>query len=158
MDDLNLFHILAHKTEQIGHGVRLCAQDDVHSGTLVCFLDRSGALHFGFGYRNGSNLRVVCWEGTPPRRRNKTVPKGALIIAFDNETTPNSFRDKFNANNFGFTAAWFKIGAQKNVRDELRALNDKQDKVADLTARIAGLTIDQLDEVIQKIDELQGNN
>ena len=90
--------------------------------------------------------------------RNKTVPKGALIIAFDGQTTPNSFRANFNANDFLFTTIWFNNDAQDNVRDELRALNDKQDRIADITARIPGLTIQQLDEVIKKINELQGNN
>ena len=96
--------------------------------TLVCFLDRNQALHFGFGYRNGSNLRVVCWEDN--NRRSKTVSKGGLIIAF----------------------------AQDNVRDEVRSLNRRQDRVADITERLAGLNIQQLDVVNQKIDGFQGNN
>lgn len=155
MDDLNLYHILADTIEEIGHGVRLCAQNDVQSGTLVCYLDRNGAFHFGFGYRNGSNLRVVCWENTS--RINRTVSKGALIIAFDEEINKNSFRHNFDANDFLFTGDWFNQGAQNNVRDELRALNDKQDRIADLTERLAGLTIGELDKVNQKIDELKKN-
>ena len=128
MDDLNVLHVLAPTFEDIEHGVRLCAQDDVQSRTLVCFLDRNQALHFGFGHRNGSNLRVVCWEDN--NRRSKTVPKGGLIIAF----------------------------AQDNVRDEVRSLNRRQDRVADITERLAVLTIEQLDVINQKIDGLQGNN
>ena len=155
MDDLNLFHVLATTIQDIGHGVKLCAQDDVESRTLVCFLDRNQALHFGFGYRKGSNLRVVCWEND--NRRNKTVPKGALIIAFNEVITPKAFTLNFTANDFLFTAYWFDVNAQNNVRNELIALYDKQDRVADITERIAGLTIQQLDAVIQKIDELQGN-
>ena len=156
MDDLNMFHILTPTIEDLKNGVRVCSQDDVASKTLVCFLDKYGAFHFGFGYKYGSTFPVVCWENNT--RKNKTVPKGALIIAFDGQTTPNSFRANFNANDFLFTTIWFNNDAQDNVRDELRALNDKQDRIADITARIPGLTIQQLDEVIKKINELQGNN
>ena len=156
MDDLNLFHILAPKIQDIGHGVRLCGQGDIASKTLVCFLDKNGALRFGFGYKNGSNFLVVCWENNS--RKNRVVTKGAFIIAFDQETTLKSRKHSFDANDFlQFTAGWFDVNAQDNVKDELRALNNKQDKVADLIERMAGLTIDQMDEVIQKIDELQGN-
>ena len=156
MDDLNLFHILAPKIQDIGHGVRLCGQGDVASQTLVCFLDKNGALRFGFGYKNGSNFRVVCWENNI--RKNRVVTKGAFIIAFDEETTLKSRDHGFDANDFlQFTAVWFDANAQDNVRDELIALNAKQDKVADLIVRMAGLTIDQMDVLIQKIDELQGN-
>lgn len=90
--------------------------------------------------------------------RNKTVPKGALIIALDEQTTLKARTRKFNANDFQFTAEWFDVSAQNDVRDELRALSERQDRVADLTERIAGLTIDQMDKVNQKIDELPGNN
>ena len=155
MDDLNLFHVLATTIQDIGHGVRVCGQYDVASKTLVCFLDRNGAFHFGFGYKNGSNLRVVCWENNI--KRNKTVPSGALIIAFDEETTLKAIGRNFNADDFGFTADWFSNDAQDNVRDELRSLNRRQDRVADITERLAGLTIKELDVVIQKIDELKGN-
>ena len=124
--------------------------------TLVCFLDRNQALHFGLGYRNGSNLRVVCWEDN--NRTNKTVPKGALIIAFDEETTWKAISRNFNADDFGFTADWFNNDAQDNVRDELISLTRRQDRFADITERLADLTIDELDVVIQKIDELKGNN
>ena len=89
--------------------------------------------HFtlGFGYKNGSNLRVVCWENNI--KRNKTVPSGALIIAFDEETTLKAIGRNFNADDFGFTADWFSNDAQDNVRDELRSLNRRQDRVADIT-------------------------
>ena len=155
MDDLNVFHVLAPTIEDTEHGVRLSAQDDVQSRTLVCFLDRNQALHFGLGYRNGSNLRVVCWEDN--NRTNKTVPKGALIIAFDEETTCKATSHNFNAGDFGFTADWFNNDAQGNVRDELISLIRRQDRVADITERLAGLNIRELDVVIQKIDELKGN-
>lgn len=36
---------------------------------------------------------------------------------------------------------WFNVDAQNNVMNELTALNDRQDRIADLTERTAGLTI-----------------
>ena len=98
----------------------------------------------------------MCWENNI--RWNKTVPKGALILAFDEETTLKAITRHFDENDFLFTADWFNYDTQNNVRDELIALNNRQDRVADLTERIAGLIIQQRHEVIQKIDELQGNN
>lgn len=153
MDDLSLFHVLAPVIQEIGNGVRLSGQDEIASRTFVCFLDRNLGFHYGFGYKNGSNLRVVCWENN--NRRNRTVPKGAFVIAFDQVTTRNAF-NAVNATDFD--NPWFGDNEQGNVREELRALNRKQDRVADLIQRIAGLTIQQMDIVNQKIDELQRNN
>ena len=152
MDDLNLFHVLADNIQDIGNGVRLCGQDNVQSKTLVCFLDRNGEFHFGFGFRNGSNLRVVCWENNS--RRNRTALRGTFIIAFDEGTTKKGFKANFNQADF---PQWFNEGHRDNVKEELRALNEKRDRVADLIERIAGLTIQQIDEVKQKIDELKNN-
>ena len=153
MDDLNMFHILASDITDIGHGVKLCGQGEIASGTLVCFLDRYERFHYGFGYKNGSNLRVVCWEGK--KRKNKTVPKGVFIIAFTSDTIGVSFNE-VNENHFGNVWEWFADDKQKNVKEELRAFNNKQDRVDDLIGRLAGLTIQELDEVNKKIDELRG--
>ena len=152
MDDLNLFHVLGPNIQDIGHGVRLSRQDEIPSRTLVCFLDGNGEFHYGFGFRNGSNFRVVCWENGA--RINRTVPKGAFIIAFHGETAANAF-DSVNANDFA-RMTWLDVRKRNNVRDELIALNNKQDRVADLIERIAGLTIQEIDTVNQKIDELKG--
>lgn len=149
-----MFHVLAPDIREIGRGVKLCGQDEIASKTLVCFLDRHGRLHYGYGYRNGSNLRVVCWEGN--ERTNKTVSKGVFIIAFTEETIGVSF-NKVNANHFGNVREWFDDDTQQNVKEELVALNNKKDRVDDLIGRLAGLTIQELDIVNQKIDELRGN-
>ena len=153
MDELNMFHVLADAIQGIRHGVRLSRQDDIASKTLVCFLDRNGGFHFGFGYKNGSNLRVVCWENNTEVK--KTVHKGAFVIAFDQETTQKAINVAFNANDFAIE--WFGVNNRENVRNELMALNNKQDRVSDLIERLAGLTIQQIDEVNKKIDELRGN-
>lgn len=154
MDDLNMFHALADTVQQIEHGVRLSSQHDIASGTLVCFLDAKEIFHFGFGYKNGSNLRVLCWENN--RRKSKTVPKGAFVIAFTEETTLKAFSaNNFNAADFRFD--WFDVNVRDNVRIELIAFKDKQERVDDLIERLAGLTIQQIDEVNKKIDELKGN-
>lgn len=154
MDDLNIFHVLADDIQEIGHGVRLCGQDEIASGTLVCFLDSHERLHYGFGYRNGSNLRVVCWEEN--RRKNKTVSRGVFIIAFTEDTSGVSF-NAVNANHFYNVFQWFDEGKRQNVTAELVALNNKKDIVNDLIERLAGLTIQELKEVKAKMNELRGN-
>lgn len=149
-----MFHVLAPDIRVIGRGVKLCGQREIASGTLVCFLDRRGGFHYGFGYRNGSNLRVVFCEGD--NRTNKTVSKGVFIIAFTGVTIGVSFNE-VNADHFVDVRGWFVDDMQENVKEELMALNDKQDRVDDLIGRLAGLTIQELDQVNQKIDELRGN-
>ena len=62
---------------------------------------------------------------------------------------------QFDANDFAIE--WFSQAVQNDVKDELIALNNKQDRVADVIEGLAGLTIQQIDEVNKKIDELRGN-
>lgn len=156
MDDLNMFHVLAPNIHEIGHGVRLSPQDEIASKTFVCFLDTEEELHFGFGYKNGSNFLVVCWENNI--RRNKTVPKGTFIIAFDEAVTQKGRNAHFGEADFHQFRPWFNDEAQQNVKDELVSLNRRRRSVANLIERLAGLTIEEIEEVNQKIDELQGNN
>lgn len=153
MNALNINHVLADNIQELEHGVRLSPQGSIDSGTLVCFLDSNGQLHFGFSYKNGSNLLVICWENNA--RRNKTPPKGAFIIAFDQELTQKKRKGNFTEADFNFQ--WFNANAQQNVADELRALNNKRDKVKELIERLAGLTVQELDVVNQKIDALRNN-
>ena len=153
MDELNMFHVLADAIQGIRHGVRLSRQDDIASKTLVCFLDRNGGFHFGFGYENGSNLRVVCWENNTEVK--KTVPKGAFVIAFHQQTTGKAIKEAFDENDFAIE--WFSQAVQNDVKDKLIALNHKQDRLSDLIERLAGLTIQEIDKVNKKIDELRGN-
>ena len=80
----------------------------------------------------------------PNIRRNETVPKEALIVVIDEQTTLKARTRNFNVNDFLFTAEGFDVNAQNNVRDELRALNNRQDRVADLVKRITGLTVQQI--------------
>lgn len=154
MDELNMFHVLAPNIQEIGRGVKLCGQDEIASRTLVCYLDGRERFHYGFGYKNGTNLRVVCWEGNG--RRDKAAPKGAFIIAFNDQIIEASFHE-VNANDFDKVRGWFDDEKQQNVREELVALIDKHDRVNDLIGRLAGLTIQELDKVNEKIDELRGN-
>lgn len=153
MDELNMYHVLADNIEELGHGVQLCPQDGIASKTLVCFLDDNGAFHFGFGYKNGSNLRVVCWENGA--RLNKTTPKADNIIAFHEVTTMKAFGGNFNANDFDFQ--WFDDAARQNAENELVALRGKQDRISKIVKGTVNLTIQQLDEVIEKIKELKNN-
>lgn len=154
MDAQNMFHVLAPNIQQIGRGVKLCGQEAIESGTLVCFLDRHQRLHYGFAYKNGSNLRVVCWEGN--RKKNKTVFKGVFIIAFTEVTSGVSFNE-VNVNLLNNVRNWFDERNQQNVKEELVALNNKKDIVNEIIERLPDLTIDELQGVKGKMDELLGN-
>jgi len=152
MDDLNMFHILADNVRQLGHGVQLSRQDDIASNTLVCFLDAKGNLHYGFAYKNGSNLVVICWKNG--ERKNKTVYKGSFVIAFHHEATDKGRNGAFEANDFNFP--WLTEKATI-VKKELEAVRDQRDELRDVIDRLAGLTIQQLQEVSKKIDEIQAH-
>ena len=80
MDTLHLLHILSKRVHDIGHGVLLCKQDGIESRTLVCFLDRRGVFHHGFGYKNSGTIRVVCWE--EEMKKLRSVAEGSFLIAF----------------------------------------------------------------------------
>lgn len=152
-----MYHVLADNIEELEHGVQLTPQDEVASKTLVCFLDGDEGneiLHFGFGYKNGSNLFVVCWENNG--RTNKTVSKGELIIAFHEVTTLKARGGNFVAGDFRL--GWFTQDARENVKGELIALAHKKERVSAIVRKLPGLTIQELDQVIGKINELGLNN
>ena len=117
---------------------KLCGQDEIASQTLVCFLDSNKGFHYGFGYKNGSNIRVVCWEGN--ERQNKTVSSGVFIIAFPKETCGVSFNE-VSEKHFDEVRKWFNDDKQQNVKKELVALNKEKDKVHDLIKKLDGLNI-----------------
>ena len=72
-------------------------------------------------------------------------------------TTKNAFNN-VNKDDFeGLVTPWFDDNKRQNVREELVALNDKQDRVHDLIEGIAGLTIQQINKVIEMVDKLRGN-
>ena len=117
----------------------MLSQNYIQSRTLVCFLDSSGNLHDGFAYRNGSNLRVVCWQNN--ERTNRTVPKGNLVIAFKECQTPESFGHYFGPNDFNMP--WFDTTARGIVKEELgaRALHSSLDTLDNTANKLARLTI-----------------
>ena len=59
MDALNIFHILAPRIHDLENGVEVSSQDENQSKTLVHFLDFDLKFHYGFAFRNGTNIRVV---------------------------------------------------------------------------------------------------
>ena len=138
MDNLTKSHSLSPNTQGTERGVKLCGQDEIASQTLVCFLDSDEGFHYGFGYKNGSNIRVVCWEGN--ERQNKTVSSGVFIIVFLKETCGVSFKD-VSAEHFEEVRKWFNDDKQKNVKKELVALKKKKDEVHDVIGGLADLTI-----------------
>ena len=144
-----MFHILAQTVQGLQNGVEVSSQGDIKSKTLVCYLDSLLNFHYGFAFKNGSNLRVVCWENNG--RKNKTVPTGSFVIAFKDFKTQKKFQD-VNAQDFNIR--WFTQEARQEVQNELEALNRKRDELDDTINRLAGLTIQELDVINKKIDKL----
>lgn len=131
-------YILSSTVQALNHGVEVSSQNDIQSRTLVCYLDACGNFHYGFAYRNGSNLRVACWEDDT--RRNKTVPYGDSVIAFKEYQTDGGFGHKFVAADFNIP--WFGNTIRRRVEEELQAFHSKPDMKLDATINgLAGLAI-----------------
>ncbi|KXJ25139.1 hypothetical protein AC249_AIPGENE22499 [Exaiptasia diaphana] len=153
MDDLNMSHILRDEVEKIGHGVQLVAQDNVDSKTLVCYLDDQRDFHYGFCYKNGSNLRVVVWDREDNAMKRQTPPKGSHIIAFTSEMTEKRLsKDTFIDQDFNFE--WFGVDNQNLVKEELESLI-KQEKLKELMDKLRGLNIQEMDEVTATVDKMK---
>lgn len=122
----------------LNHGVEVSSQNDIQSRTLIAFLDSRSNFHYGFAYKNGSNLRVACWEdGT---RRNTTVPKGNYVIAFKEYQTYGGIGHNFVASDFNIP--WFGNTIIRRVREELEALHSNPEIKLDATINgLAGLAI-----------------
>lgn len=117
LNALNMSYPLAPTVPALNHGVEVSSQNDIQSGTLVSFLDSRCNFHYGFAYRNGSNLRVACWENET--RRNKTVPKGDCVIAFKGCQTQRGFGRTFVAADYNIP--WFTNTVRGRVKEELQA-------------------------------------
>lgn len=131
-------YILGPTVRALNHGFEVSSQNDIQSRTLVCYLDAWGNFHYGFAYRNGSNLRVVCWEDDT--RRDKTVPYRNSVIAFKGYQTDGGFGHNFVAADFNIP--WFGNTIRRRVKEELEALHSKPDVTLDATIKgLAGLAI-----------------
>ena len=142
--------ILRDDVRDLGRGVMLTNQDGIESKHLVCFLDSGGEFHFGFGYKNGNNFRVVCWENG--ERKNRTAYQGTFIIAFDQVTTLKGRHDNFTADDFNF-AAWFDTDAQTLAREELLLAEERREAISIIIDGLTSLTIQQLDGVRGHIND-----
>ena len=92
-----------------GLGAQLLDQNLIVSKTLICFIDRQGNVHAGFAYRNGSNVRVVCWEYNPwvnGKRVNHTFPAWNQVIAFPAACTRKPFNHGFLDQDFLAVSWW----------------------------------------------------
>ena len=123
--------------QDIGHGVQLCTQDQIASKTFGGFMDRSGAFHFGYFYRNGSNIRVAFWKND--QRWNRTIPARQSVLVFPDQTTQLGFKGAFTTENFNFQ--WFNTNHQQVLQHELIAYNNMQPSMPDFTKQMAGLPI-----------------
>lgn len=121
--------------EDLGRGVQVLAQDQFASKMLICYLNRKNKFRYGFAFRNGSNPRVVTW--TNGGRKDRTVPKGALVVAFSEVYTDKAFGDVFYEEDFYFD--WFDGEAQSIVIGELEALFHDDDDLVGICEGVAGL-------------------
>ena len=100
-------------------GAELIPLRDIESRVLVCFLDEEGGLHFRFAYKNGTTVRVVCYEYG--KRVNKTIPLVRPVLVFSEVTTAKRFKGNFSAADFQFP--WF----DEINRDDARALLQEEE-------------------------------
>ena len=153
MDSLYLLHVLSKSVQDIGHGVMLAKQGDIESKTLVCFSDKRGVFHYGYGYKFGNNLRVVCWEEDAKKLR--TVPEGSFMIAFTGIRTWKHFdAANFQSGDFLFKD-WFDDEKKRAVEEELHALIKKEEMISDAVDLLVRLNIEEIDKAINHIKELQ---
>ena len=145
-----MFHVLADNVRDIGYGIEVVKQDAVASKTLVCYLDRRSGFHFGFCYKNGNNLRVVCYENQAIQRR--TSPMESYVIAFTGVRTQHSIKGDFTADDFNFD--WFGQEKQDAVKGELLALIRKKDAISDVVDLLSQLTIDEINNAKDRIQQL----
>ena len=156
MDSLHLMHVLSKNVQDIGHGVMLAKQDDIDSKTLVCFSDKRGAFHFGYGYKCGGSLRVVCWEEDAKKLR--TVPAGLSVIAFSGIRTWKNFNaENFQSGDFLFKD-WFDDEKKRAAEEELQALIRKEEMISDAVDLLARLNIEEIGKAIEHIKELRPNS
>lgn len=119
----------------IGHGVQELSQGKIASGSLVCYVDAKGAFHYGFGFRNGSNTRVACFECD--ERRDRTIPSGQRIIVFSEVATQGGFKRVFTSEDFVFS--FLDAIALQKLQHALITLNDMQYQVPEITTQMGAL-------------------
>lgn len=156
MDSLHLLHVLGKSVQDIGHGVMLAKQDDlIDSKTLVCFSDKRGEFHYGYGYKSGGSLRVVCWEEDAKKLR--TVPEGSFVVAFTGIRTWKPFdAQNFQSGDFLFKD-WFDDEKKRAVEEELQALVKKEEMISDAVDLLARLHIEEIGKAIEHIKQLRPN-
>jgi len=153
MDSLHLLHVFGKNVQDIGHGVTLLKQSEIESKSLVCFLDKRGVFHYGYGYKCGSNLRVVCWE--EDEKKLRTVPEGSFVIAFTGIRTWKQFdAANFQSGDFLFKD-WFDDEKKGAVEEELKTLIKKEEMICDAVDLLSQLHIEEIEKTINHIKELR---
>jgi len=134
----------------------LAKQDDIDSKSLVCFSDKRGAFHFGYGYKCGGSLRVVCWEEDAKKLR--TVPARSSVIAFTGISTwKNLNAEYFQGGDFLFKD-WFDDEKKRAVEEELQALIRKEEMISDAVDLLARLNIEEIGKAMEHIKQLRPNS
>ena len=157
MNTLHLLHALAKSVQDIGHGaVMLAKQDEIDSKTLVCFLDKSGVFHYGYGYKSGGSLRVVCWEEDAKKLRS--IPEGSYVIGFTAIRTWKPFdAENFQSGDF-LVKDWFDDEKKRAVEEELQTLIKKEEMISDAVDLLARLPIEEIGKAIEHIKQLRPNS
>ena len=123
-------------------GAQLLHQNKIVSKTLICFIDGQGYVHAGFAYRNGSNVRVVCWEYNPRFngnvRVNHTVPAGNQVIAFPAAWTRKPFKHWFLNQDFE-AVSWWIDNATEVIANHMAQYDSQQ--LDGITKQMGGLGI-----------------
>ena len=114
MNALNVMHVLGNDVQALGHGVQLMKQENIPSKSLVCYLDSNDDFHWGFGFRNGSNMRVIVDENGVISK--KTCNAGVMVIVFDHGAATIKSRNAAFIHADFTNIAWFDNAAQGVVR------------------------------------------
>lgn len=94
------YHIigLLNASDQVKNN-KLIKQTKVSSKSFIAFKSADGEAHYGWAFRNGSNIRVKSFEN--PGWRNRTIPRGVKVLVFkDVPKTKKRIKDKFCDKNF----------------------------------------------------------
>lgn len=89
------YHIigLLNASDQVKNN-KLIQQTKVNSRSFIAFESADGETHYGWAFRNGSNIRVKSFEN--PGWKNRTIPRDVKVLVFkDVPKTKKGIKDKF---------------------------------------------------------------
>lgn len=154
MEEQNIFKIQTLEVFHILHGVRSISANNIKSGTLVCYL--TPRFKIGYAFQDGNNIVTRCWNLEKYEIEIGTIPRGQLVIAFEDETTIKT-KDELTEEDFQFQdieAGWFLGSEEDLVAAELRRFIEFKDLINDM----AGLTVRNIQDLKQTVLEMNMKN